>query len=142
MDDAQYVPDDTFSAIRTPSCTSTAATTPGCAGAAIPGGCGRREGATLAKTSARIKQISAVSDTLALIVDAAGKVQELNGTMYRPLDNQPPATPLKIEADPLAQALGDRARRPHLPLRPAVAPRREHAGPIGEGEGPQVLGAT
>jgi hypothetical protein len=101
MDDAQYVPDDTYSVVRNAVLYVDTGDDTWLRRCGIPGGCGRRQGSLLAQTSARIRQISAVSDTLALIVDAAGKVQELNGTMFKMLDIQPAATPLKIEADPL-----------------------------------------
>ena len=101
MDDAQYVPDDTYSAVRGAVLYVDSADDTWLRRCPIPGGCGQREGATLAKTASRIKQISAISDTSGLIVDASGKLQELNGTTFRMLDIQPAATPLKIEADPL-----------------------------------------
>jgi hypothetical protein len=101
MDDAQYVPDDTFSMVRNAVLYVDSGDDTWLRRCAVPGGCGRRQGSTLTQISARIRQISAVSDTLALIVDGGGKLQELNGTTWRMLDIQPAATPLKIEADPL-----------------------------------------
>ena len=101
MDDAQYVPDDTYSAVRGAVLYVDSGDDTWLRRCPIPGGCGQREGAALVKTASRIKQISAVSDTSGLIVDASGKLQELNGTTFRMLDIQPAATPLKIEADPL-----------------------------------------
>ena len=100
MDDAQYVPDDTFSAIRGAVLYVDSADDTWLRKCPIPGGCGQRGGSLLAQTTAHIRQISAVSETLGLIVDAAGKVQELNGTMFKPLGIQPSSTPLRIEADP------------------------------------------
>jgi hypothetical protein len=101
MDDAQYVPDDTYSAIKGAVLYVDSADDTYLRKCAYPG-CGRREGSLLAQTASHIKQISAVSETLGLIVDGRGQLQELTGTTFRPLpaESQPPVPPLRIEADP------------------------------------------
>jgi hypothetical protein len=101
MDDAQYVPDDTFTAVAGAVLYVDSADDTWLRRCPLTG-CGRRQGATIVHTDRHIKKVSAVSESLALIVDGDGKLEELNGTTFTPLPDasQPTVTPVRIEADP------------------------------------------
>jgi hypothetical protein len=100
MDDAQYVPDDTYSAINGAALYIDSGDDAWVRKCSTSTGCGRRQGTLLVQAPDHIKQLSAVTETLALIVDGSGKVEELDGTKFTVLDVQPSTTPLHIEADP------------------------------------------